>query len=88
VLSRQTELKEIMSDIRETCKKKFGVHAPLQEMICMQVLESMITDGWVVGKVNKKRPMMNFSSSAISGNFTANEDELTKRIESAAAGDV
>ncbi|MBL4698967.1 MAG: tryptophan 7-halogenase [Phycisphaerales bacterium] len=88
VLSRQTELKEIMGDIRETCKKKYGIHAPLQEMICMQVFESMVTDGWVTGKVNKKRPMMNFSSSAISGNFTANQDELTKRIESAAAGDV
>ena len=88
VLGRQTELKEIMDDLKSTCKKKYGIHAPLQEMICIQVLESMVADGWVVGKINKKRPMMNFSSSAISGNFAANEDELTRRIESAAAGDV
>jgi len=88
VLGRQTELQEIMGDIKSTCKKKYGIHAPLQEMICIQVLESMVADGWVIGKFNKKRPLMNFSSSAISGNFVANEDELTKRIESAAAGDV
>ncbi|MGV6814172.1 MAG: NAD(P)/FAD-dependent oxidoreductase [Phycisphaerales bacterium] len=88
VLNRQSDLREILDDIKATCKKKFGVHAPLQEMICVQVLESMVADGWVTGKVNKKRPLLNFSSSAVSGNFVTNEDELTKRIESAAAGDV
>jgi len=82
VLARQSELKEIMDEIKSVCTKKYGSQAPLHEMICYQILESMLSDGWIVGKVNKKRPMMNFKSSAISGNFTDNEDELTKRIES------
>jgi flavin-dependent dehydrogenase len=80
VLSKHTEIKEIMDEIKSVCVKKYGQHAPLQEMICYQVLESMVSDGWVVGKVNKKRPIMKFSSSAVSGNFTPNEDELTERI--------
>lgn len=82
VLGRQTELKEIMDEIHATCVKKYGSGAPLHEMICYQVLETMVADGWVIGKVNKKRPMMKFSSSAVSGNFTPNEDQLTQRIKS------
>jgi flavin-dependent dehydrogenase len=82
VLGRQTELKEIMDEVHATCVKKYGQGAPLHEMICYQVLETMVADGWVIGKVNKKRPMMNFTSSAVSGNFTPNEDKLTQRIES------
>lgn len=81
VLDRQSELKEIMDEIRTICTKKYGPQqSPLHEMICYQVLENMVSEGWVVGKVNKKRPFMNFSSSAVSGNFTPNEDELTKRL--------
>lgn len=81
VLDRQSELKEIMDEIRARCTKKYGPQqSPLHEMICYQVLENMVSEGWVIGKVNKKRPLMNFSSSAVSGNFTPNEDELTIRI--------
>ncbi|MDF1809858.1 MAG: NAD(P)/FAD-dependent oxidoreductase [Phycisphaerales bacterium] len=83
VLSKHSELDEIMGEIQTVCRKKYGNQAPLHEMICYQIMESMLADGWVIGKVNKKRPMRKFSSSAISGNFKANEDELTTRIGTA-----
>jgi len=81
ILNKQSELEEIMEMVQKFCAKTFGKDAALHEMVCYQVLESFLIDGWVKGFTNVLRPLREFSSSAVSGNFLPNQDELTERIE-------
>ena len=63
------------------CKKQYGNSAPLHIMLCFQCLESMVNDGWVNAEFDPMLPLVNFKSSATSGNFVPNTDELTNRLD-------
>jgi len=80
MLGRHSELDELSKAVGDHCRTHFKT-PELHRMVFFQILESMVTDGWVVGKVNKKRPMMKFTSAAVSGNFTPNTDTLTQQLE-------
>jgi len=75
VLETNSDIHDIIKGINQLCVKKYAGRAPAHQSLCIQVLESMAADGWLVGKVNKKRPMMTLASAAVSGNFKPNEDQ-------------
>lgn len=81
ILNKKSDITEIRSAIVKVCQKHYGQSAPLHMMLCFQCLESMVNDGWVKASYDPTRPTINFKSSATSGNFVPNTDELTQRID-------
>jgi flavin-dependent dehydrogenase len=84
-LEAHAELSDLSAYFRAEAHKQNPRTADLQYMLSMQALEVMLNDGWVLGKHNRKKPLMNITSKAMSGNIMPNRDELTMRLEEAAA---
>ena len=47
----------------------------------MQILEVMVTEGWVKAASDPSKPRFDIKSKTWSGNFRTNEDDLTHRME-------
>jgi flavin-dependent dehydrogenase len=59
VLKQKSDLKEILDTLERGVKKSAGLNSIFP---FVQVLEAMIIDGWIIGKLNKSRPKLNFDS--------------------------
>lgn len=80
VLQKKSDIYSIRAMFGKVCKNRYGEHAPLHIMLCFQCLETMVNDGWVDAKFDPMLPLIDFKSSATSGNFIDNKDELTERL--------
>lgn len=80
VLAKKSVIHDIRTAVIRVCQKHYGDSAPLHIMLCFQCLEVMVADGWVKASMDPMLPLVNFKSSATSGNFVPNADELTARI--------
>lgn len=80
VLEKKSIIHDIRTSVARICQKHYPRSAPLHMMLCFQCLESMVNDGWVRASFDPMLPVINFRSSANSGNFVPNSDELNLRI--------
>jgi flavin-dependent dehydrogenase len=85
ILEKKSVIHDIRSMIVKVCQNRYGQSAPLHIMLCFQCLETMVSDGWVKATFDQMLPLINFKSSANSGNFMENADELTARINEQSA---
>jgi len=76
------DLYTIQRHLKEVLSKRYGAESgSFHADHAMQMLEVMIDDGWVRSSLDKSRPVgKHFKSTAISGNFGMNQDDLTKRM--------
>ena len=81
ILAKKSIIHDIRTAVVKVCQKHYGPSAPLHIMLCFQCLETMVNDGWVKASLDPMLPLVNFKSSATSGNFVDNTDELTQRVE-------
>ncbi|RMH27154.1 MAG: NAD(P)/FAD-dependent oxidoreductase [Planctomycetota bacterium] len=84
-LEKHSDIHEIAAALRAMAQKRDPHAVDLTYMLSLQALESMLADGWVTAKHNRKKPLMRLTSKAMSGNIMPNTDELTQRIENIAA---
>ncbi len=80
ILQKKSVIHDIRAMIAKVCQKHYGPSAPLHMMLCFQCLETMVNDGWVKAEFDPMLPLVKFKSSASSGNFIDNTDELTERL--------
>lgn len=59
---------------------KFGSEAPLMLHHCLQVLEVMVNDGWVIGRLDPNKPRLTLESPREGSIIHTNRD-LNERIE-------
>ncbi|MCR9076628.1 MAG: tryptophan 7-halogenase, partial [bacterium] len=85
VLEKKSIIHDIRTSVARICQKHYPQSAPLHMMLCFQCLESMVNDGWVRASFDPMLPVINFRSSANSGNFVPNSDELNRRISDSGA---
>jgi flavin-dependent dehydrogenase len=80
VLQKKSVIHDIRAMFTKVCRNRYGESAPLHIMLCFQCLETMVNDRWVDAKFDPMLPLIDFKSSATSGNFIDNTDELTERL--------
>jgi hypothetical protein len=78
-LEKHSDINDIARFFDADARKRDPRSVEFQFMLSMQALEVMLNDGWVVGKHNKKKPLMRVTSKAMSGNIMHNTDALTVR---------
>jgi len=78
-LEKHADINDIAKFFDADARKRDPKSVEFQFMLSMQALEVMLNDGWVVGKHNKKKPLMKVTSKALSGNIMHNTDALTVR---------
>lgn len=78
-LEQHSDINDIARFFDADARKRDPRSVEFQFMLSMQALEVMLNDGWVVGKHNKKKPLMRVTSKAMSGNIMHNTDALTVR---------
>lgn len=83
ILERKSDLQDIYNGILEVVQRiSVGGAVNLNTFYYMQVLEVMLTEGWVIGKHDKKRPTLKIN---VGGRMIRSEEEAREALKDAKA---
>jgi len=82
ILRHESDLERMYKIIEASAQRSIGGAQNLNIFIYMQVLEVMVNEGWVIGKLKKSRPTLNIK---VGGRLIRSQDEAREALKDAKA---